>query len=315
MINSNEKIKRVDVKNVDSIANSVEKQLVLARKLGDVYGRRPEVSEFKGAMKGTKFESDYSAEVVAKDEKYVEEIRMKINESNSSLGRDILNKNESGFALSEMMQAMVVDQINKGWLEEFSAVMTSDYDDLKVGVDAVLKHKSGNYIGAAFDFTITSQEKFLEEKLKKGWEHSIEKGSIPVVKYFEDPDTHVKSRISTPKFVIGGTRQDIEEMAEAYITDNQEALKDHKFQYLMIEQVYEQLVTVLDYYENHDDKQFSFAKAQYEKVYTIIQRMRDRYSRENKINNLEFYQYSQDSVALQTMRRIKHLKETEDQLA
>lgn len=294
----------------EGILDKMENQIALARKLENVYDNRPDPKNFIGAMKGSKHENDYTEESVNKDKKYVVDKRKKFDEKNSSNGLQNLEAKENGFALSEMLQAMVVDRINKDWLNEFKAEMTSDYDDLAVGVDAVLKHKEGQYLGASFDFTITKQEVIIEKKLKDNWEYSIEKGEVPTVKYFEDPDTHIKRRITTPKFIIGGTKEDVEDMARAYLNNDEDSLVNHKFQYMIIEQMYEQLVSALDYFDSHkDNTRLDFAKEQYEKVYTVVQRIRDRFSREGKINNLDFFEYKKKSPALETIRQFKYLKE------
>ncbi|MCE9517377.1 hypothetical protein K8Q96_00010 [Candidatus Nomurabacteria bacterium] len=290
----------------------MENQLILARKLQNVYDNRPDPRDFIGAMADNpKSVEKYTEESIKKDEDYVSSTRNKIDEQNSSNGLYDLERKEGGFALSEMLQAMVVDQLNKGWLDEFKAVMTSDFDDLKVGADAVLKHTTGQYLAASFDFTITHQEKNIYNKLSTVWERNVESGSIPTIKYFEDPDTHEKREISAPKFIIGASRQDVEEMAKCYIENKEDALKDHKFQYMIIEQMYEQLVSVRDYYDHHqDDPRLEYSRRQYGKVYDTVQRIRDKFQREGKINNVDFYEYSKESPALATMRNFKIAKES-----
>lgn len=293
-----------------SILDSLENQIALARKLENVYDNRPDPKNFIGAMKGTKFESEYDEESVKKDEYKVEDLRKKIDEQNSSHGKEILEAREGAFALSEMLQAMVVDRINKDWLNEFTAEMTSDYDDLITGVDAVLKNKDGHYLGASFDFTITKQEKVIEKKLESVWEKNIQSGNVPTIKYFEDPNTHKKGKIIAPKFIIGATKEDVEELATAYLNNNEKSLTDHKFQYIIIEQMYEQLVNAQNYFDHHADNiALDFAKGKYQQLYFVVQRLRDKFGREGKINNVEFYEYMQRSKALSTMRQFKILKE------
>lgn len=294
-----------------SILDNIENQLILARKLSGVYDNRPDPRDFIGSMADNpKFAGEYTKEAIEKDEAYVDYTRKKIDEKNSSHGLHDLQRQEGGFALGEMLQAMVVDRLNKDWLEEFKAIMTSDYDDLKVGADAILKNKDGQYLAASFDFTITNKEKTIYNKLADTWEKNVEKGNIPTIKYYEDPDTHEKRSILAPKFIISATRQDVEEMAGAYIENKEDALKDHKFQYMIIEQMYEQLVSVRNFLDNHpDEKQLDFSRRQYAAVYDTVQRIRDKLQREDKINNLEFYEYSKESPGLAMMRTFKISKE------
>jgi hypothetical protein len=291
-----------------SILDLIENQLALARKLQTVYDNRPDPKDFEGAMSDTKFADDYTKEAIEKDEKYVETTNAKIEEKNSSFGREELDRREIGFAHGEMLQAMVVDQLNKGWLKEFKAVMTSAFDDLNVGADAVLKHKTGQYLAASFDFTIC--DKKIYHKLEKVWERNIEKGSIPNIKYYEDPDTHEKGKIIAPKFIIGASYEDMEEMAKSYLDGTEDKLKNHKFQYMIIEQMYEQLVNYMNYFDHHrDDARLDFANKEYKKVYLTIQRIRDNFQREGKINNVEFLEYCKKSKALAEIRSFNKIKE------
>ena len=105
-----------------SFLDKMENQLILARKLQNVYEHRPDPKNFIGAMADTKFASEYTKETIKENEKYVTETRHKIEEQNRSSGLENFQKQEGGFALSEMLQAMVVDQLNKKWLEEFKAI-------------------------------------------------------------------------------------------------------------------------------------------------------------------------------------------------
>jgi hypothetical protein len=294
----------------DSILDKIENQLILARKLQEVYDKRPDPKSFVGAMVGTKFADQYTAEAVKKDEDYISETRKKIEEQNRKDGLSEFERKEGGFALGEMLQSMVIDRLNNGWLDEFKAVMTSDFDDLKIGADAVLKHKTGQYLAASFDFTIASQEKNIYNKLSGVWKKNVESGSIPTIKYYEDPDTHEKRSILAPKFIIGASRQDVEDMAKYYIEGREDELSDHKFQYMIIEQMYEQLVSARNYFDHHqDNEKLDFSRKHYQKIYDTVQRIRDKFQRENKINNVDFYEYSKGSPALAMMRNFTIMKE------
>ena len=289
-----------------SILESLPNQLLLARKLENVYSNRPDLHSFVGAMAGTKFENEYTPVSIEKDELYVNKIRTRIDTENSSEGREHLDRMEGGFQLSEIMQAMVVDRMNKHWFKDFKAVMTSDYDDLHVGIDAVMKHERETYLGASFDFTVTNQEMRVYDKLDKEWTKNVADGKIPTVKYFEDPDTKEKKRLLVPKFIIGASKMDVEELAHAYLKDDIETLENHPFKYVMLLQIEEQLQTVLDYYETaHDNKSFEFAKTQYERIQTLLRGMKNEVHLDENMKNIDLYERSKKSVALDTMRRFR----------
>lgn len=300
--------------NTESILDSIENQLVLTRKLGDVYDNRPDLNSFVGAMKGTKYEEKYTEESIRMDEEYVENTRKKIDESNSSGGRQNLDNKEIGFQLSEMMQAMIVDRLNNHWFKNFQAVMTSDFDDLKVGIDAVLKHEKGTYLGAAFDFTVTNQDTIIYKKLKKEWEDHVVKGSIPTVKYFEDPDTKEKKSLLVPKFIIGASKKDVEDMAQAYIVNDVEVLENHPLKYVILQQIEEQLQTVLDYHEtNPDNEKLAFARRQYEAIQKLLRIMKnDIHIDENM--NVDLHEYSKENKALDMMRRFRIMRQRKEEM-
>lgn len=292
----------------ESILDNPEKQIALFRKLESVYNQRPDIETFEGAMSESKDASRYTKEAIEKDAMYVESTRRRIEEKNSSHGRQILDRNEMGFQLSEILQAMIVDRMNHHWFKDVKSIMTSDFDDLRVGIDAVLKHKDGGYLGAAFDFTVSSQEAIIEKKLIREWERNIKTGKIPTIKYFEDPDTHQKGSLLVPKFIIGASKKDVEGLATAYLEDNNELLENHPFKYLILQQIEEQLQTVLDYYETNDLPNLSFAKKKYEQIQSLLRGMKkDIHADENM--TVDLHEYSKESVALDTMRRFRIMRE------
>lgn len=298
----------------ESILDNIENQLILAKKLEGVYDNRPDLSSFEGAMKGTKHEDKYTQESIKRDVEYVEDKRKKIEESNSSMGQQNLDNKEIGFQLSEMMQAMIVDRLNKHWFKNFQAVMTSDYDDLRVGIDAVLKHEKGTYLGAAFDFTVTNQDKIIYQKLRKEWDNHVVKGEIATVKYFEDPDTKEKKSLLVPKFIIGASKKDVEDMARAYISDDLETLENHPFKYVILQQIEEQLQTIFDYYEtNPDNEKLAFARKQYEAIQKIVRIMRnDIHVDENM--NVDIHEYSKLNKALDMMKRFRIMGQRKEEM-
>ena len=292
---------------------NIENQLALAKKLGSVYTARPEIQSFVGTMPGTKFEAGYTADAIARDAQYVKNRQAAIAEKNSSEGQENLDHQEGGFQLSEIMQAMIVDRMNKHWFKDCKAIMTSEYDDLSIGIDAVLKHERGGYLGAAFDFTVTNQDKIVYKKLERDWEMNTKDGKVPTVKYFQDPDTGVKGRLLVPKFIIGASKKDVEELAKAYLEDNQDVLENHPFKYIMLLQVEEQLQTVLDYHEGKaGDPSFEFAKTQYQKIQTLLRSMKNDVHMDENMHNVDLYEYSKQNVALDMMRRFRVMRDRKE---
>jgi hypothetical protein len=295
-----------------SVLEPLENKLLLARKLETVYNTRPDILSFIGTQAGTQFEKEYSMESVQSDLKYTEETRKKIDEQNSSFGRENLDKIEGGFQLSEIMQAMIVDRINHKWFKDVRCIMTSDYDDLHSGIDAVMKHQEGGVLGASFDFTVSQQEKIIYKKLMESWD-DVNNGRVSTIKYFEDPDTHEKGKLIVPKFIIGASKKDLEDLAAGYLNNNQELLDNHPFKYVMLLQIEEQLNTILDYHAvNEDDPKLAFARKQYGGILKLLRKLKEEIHINEDLNaNIDLYEYSKKSVALDTMRRFRVGRDTQ----
>ena len=169
-----------------------------------------------------------------------------------------------------------------------------------------MKHEKGTYLGASFDFTVTNKEMRVYDKLDKEWTKNVADGKIPTVKYFEDPDTKEKKRLLVPKFIIGASKMDVEELAQAYLKDDTETLENHPFKYVMLLQIEEQLQTVLDYYETSpDNKSFEFAKTQYERIQVLLRGMKNEVHLDENMKNIDLYERSKKSIALDMMRRFR----------
>lgn len=267
-------------------------------RLQNVYRKRPDITEFEGVLSGTKFADDYSATQIETDGKYVETTRERIEEENRSKGKERQNIFEENFVFAEAAQAMITDRLNT-WLPDFKTIMTSDYDDLKVGVDMVMKDKEGGYFGTAFDATVSSDAERIKEKIQKNWDNNVSKGSLPVVKYFQDPDTGKKGRILVPKFIIGAAATDVNQMAKAYLSGTENTLDNHPFRKMIFEQILTQIEGVLDFYEDKkDNPQYSFAYRQYIRVEKMIKEATKELNEAQIIDRLEYHEYSKNSLTM-----------------
>lgn len=300
-----EKVKTNSEKPI-SILDSLENQLKLTRILGNVYENRPDMKKFIGSMKGTKYESEYTKEAISRDEEYVENTRKAIEKENSSFGEARFNYLEGGFQLSEILQAMIVDRMNNNWYKDCKSIMTADFDDLnpETNIDGLLKHNKNGYMGMSFDFTVSNKKEVIDEKLKKEW-FNVKKGKIPVVKYFEDPDTKEKGNLLVPKFIIGASKTDVEELATAYLKNDKEALDNHPLKYLILLQIEEQLQTILDFYEvNSYGETLKSARLQYERIEKILRIMRNDIHLDTNMN-VDLHEYSKKSVTLDRIRNFR----------
>ena len=281
----------------ESILRKQENMNTLFLRLQSVYNNRPDPlakeNSFVGAMSANdKFAKEYSEEIVTRDVLEAKSIRDNIDKENGGHGQLRLNHFEENFAFAEAAQAMITDLLNK-WLPDFKTIMTSDFDDLKGGVDMVMKHKDGGYLGTALDVTVTGNPENIKNKLNKNWEKNIIKGSLPVVKYFQDPDTKEKGRIIVPKFIIGISALDVNTMAEAYLSGSETSLDSHPFRKLILEQIEVQLDDILNFYENNLDKDYlKFAYHEYLRVEGMIRESKKTLNESKIIDPLEYHEYA-----------------------
>ena len=286
----------------EGVLKSVEDQVALARRLQKVYENRPNPNDFVGAMAGTKFESKYTKEAIDQDNQYVLDTKAAIEKSNKDKGLEMFYILENGFSLSEMMQAMIIDRINDGMFPSFKAIMTSERDDLRIGMDAIFKSRD-TQIGASWDFTSSGSVEEIQNKLEKIWKYDIEKGAIPVVKYYEDPDTHKKGSLMVPKFVIGCSKKEIEFFAKKYLEGSEKELNNHPLKYLIIKQMDEQLQPVLKYFnESSLGSEFDFIKNIYKKIDIVLKNLKEEINYNEFVNTKEFFDMKKNSVAYNAIR-------------
>ena len=235
-------------------------------KLKPVYDHRPDPYKFVGLV-DLQDENFYSQESIEKDLAYVSGIRSSIDDKNSLYGESLKSKRESGFEQSEIFQVMVIDLINKGWIPNMESIMTHDYDDLHAGIDSVMQYRKELYFGASFDMTINEDTEAIEKKIQKNWDHYISQGKVPYVKYFEDPENpENRGKRVMPKFIIGGSQEDLLSLTRAYINDDNELLQNHPLKYTFIAQIESQLSKILEFYNSPEcalNSEFDYAREQY----------------------------------------------------
>ncbi len=307
--------KKENSANLDSILNNAEKQQKLLSMLSDVYKHRPDIRSFVGLKsKNPKRPDEYSSDKISEDEKYVSDIQLEIEKANVYDTRgdeqEMALKRKT-FEQGELLQAMVVDRLNKHWFKDCKAIMTSIFDDLRVGIDAVMKHKNGGYLGASFDFTVGNDDKGVIKKLNKQWERTT-KGQVATIKYFEDPDTGEKGSLLVPRFIIAASDRDVEELAEAYLTNDTEALENHPFKYIMLKQIEEQLQTALDFFESDPNvERNSFAKKKYGEIQGLLRILKSEVAADEKMSSLELFNRLDNNRAYKAMRLFRVQKDAD----
>jgi len=269
-------LETVKPKIEESPLKNQENLMTLFLKLQNVYNTRPDITEFEGAMADTKFANEYTPEEIQANLKWVTETRSKIEEANREKGQELFSHFEENFAFAEAGQAMIVDRLNV-WMPDFATTMTS------------------------FDVTVSSNKDNINNKLTKNWDNNISKGMLPVVKYAEDPETGKKGRLITPKFIVGVSADDINELASAYLAGEEQSLDKHPVRKLILEQIRVQYNDALDFYEsdeNKDDARFNLVRREYARVKEMIDAEEKKLDESQAIDRLGYHEYAKKSLTL-----------------
>jgi hypothetical protein len=129
---------------------------------------------------------------------------------------------------AEILEAMIFDLIkNHNWFgNNASAILPSAYDDLFLGNDMILEHRSGDftsYSGVGIDITIgeNSFVKKIEDTKRR-----ISKGQLGKVKYFKSRDANYSGELNNiPHFVIGVDRDNMFALTRAWVEGRTDAMK------------------------------------------------------------------------------------------
>ena len=92
-----------------------------------------------------------------------------------------------------------------------------------------------------------------------------------------------------------------------------ERLNNHPFKYIMLQQIEEQLQTVLDFYyddKNVNEKKFEFARKKYNEIQRMLRNMRNEIHRQEEMHEgIDIHEYSKTNIALNEMRNFRITRE------
>ena len=176
----------------------------------------------KIAIHPDRFEGLYDKEMLASDKRYV--VRMK-----EIFAQEANNKGPNGLTngevrnLAEILEYQIINGINVGkWLPLCTATKTSEYDDIKNGVDLVLTYEnqeSISHLGMGVDITFSHN---LDKKFKRIKDeidnYDADENLLGTVKYFHDRKTGNRSELaSVPRVVVAldlGVMKDLSRVKE-----------------------------------------------------------------------------------------------------
>ncbi len=182
------------------------------------------------------FSDIYSLEEIEKDLKDLENLeKIWAEEDEENQKNDYVKK------VSSIYEGVFADQIEaNAWFgNNCDTTVTSKYDDVKNKVDVVgifKQEEKRSYLGLGVDVTFASDPEILEEKLNS-IKRSIKAGHMPVLKYFQDPETGEHKKVFLPRIIIGSRLSSAEKLIELWGSNDpkrNEKLAQHPVQVKII---------------------------------------------------------------------------------
>jgi hypothetical protein len=187
--------------------------------------------------------------------------------------------------ISSIYEGIISDQIgSNSWFgDNCEAIPTSEYDDIKNGIDVVTifnQDESRQYMGLGIDVTFASEKKFLEKKLES-IKQCIRSRTLPSLKYFQDPETGEHKTIFLPKVIIGSRLSSAEKLIRLWGSkdeDRNKKLSEHPVSSKIILESISQLKYFYDYAYNlsenskdmQDKEEYKKIAVEYGKMYNIF---------------------------------------------
>ncbi|MCI5051243.1 MAG: hypothetical protein MRY57_02960 [Candidatus Pacebacteria bacterium] len=228
------------------------RQRFLEKKRDVVDKYRPDITSFEDIVPG-------GASEIKFDLLDLESTKQKIEESNKNISPEQKALNE----VAEIYEGVLVDQIEaNAWFgEHCEMILTSEYDDIKNGIDGVGVFKGGEekeYLGFGIDVTFASNTQVLEKKLNS-IKSVIRNNTTPFVKYFEDEEGNKQTSFAVPKVIVGSRYASAESLIRLWgssIEGRNKQLQEHPVQSKLIMETLSQL-----YYFHEFSKQVNNEEA------------------------------------------------------
>lgn len=236
------------------------------------------------------FHDIYEDSEIESDKKYVLEMKKKFRENET-------RESEKTKTIANAIEIIINDQIELAdWLgEETYTYQTSEYDDIRNGIDAVLEfinedeENNQTFLGIAFDITYKNDvaKKFL--RIKKEIDEHKNKG----IKYFQSENTDYKGPIENiPRLVIGLDIKSGEELIELYCENRNKELSKHFFQFELIDELLYQLDIFIKYSEKVGNEEASILyKEIKEKIIKIKKEKESLKTEDRDYRNSYFYNF------------------------
>lgn len=238
-------------------------------------------------IKEDEFADLYGKENVEKDKRYVEE---KIGEFSRKDKEDWEKENDQ---YADILEVIISDQVEKNeWFGSNNmSQLTSRYDDIRNGIDAVITIQEDNnsysYTGLAADVSYSSDISKKVERIKR----EIDKGSLGSVKYFYSEESNIKGQLlQVPKVIVGCDKNTLKEIMPVWNNSENKKLCEHPIQHQLLSEVVEQLEVFKDYAEKRGNKKIASIYEKNLELFKKIQQERKEKCGENTDNRDSFYE-------------------------
>ena len=152
----------------------------------------------------------YPAEDIKADLKLTERLSAEFVKRDEQAGAEGFLRAKETHQLATAMEVIVAQPLT--WWGKGKTTRTSQYDDYVNGVDAVLELPGSQHIGFALDFSTSSFQQIIKQKIDRATDHVLVPGKPAEVKYYISPVTKKKESITVIPIVIGLDGKDAKEL-------------------------------------------------------------------------------------------------------
>lgn len=235
------------MKNPEGVfLDKLSKKLEEERLQKKLYERAQEVFRVNPPLNPEDFRGipSYKDEDIERDIEYVREMEHRFDEESTTE-----KKEQKKFA--KILEAMLNELIELyDWMgPDATTITTSDFDDIKNGVDMVAEfqnkeERSASHLALAVDVTFASDIGKKIERIQR----EIERGEMAHVRYFESEFLGERGELpKLPRVVIGADMDTIKSLGVLWLAEDKKALAAHEMQKVILEEVRIQLESFAEY--------------------------------------------------------------------
>lgn len=175
----------------NSISFSLEEEKFLQKKVQDMKDGALLEEDFEIQKHGDQYRGLYDTKEVLNDKKDVIRLKSSFKEKEKkryeSESSHTVKMFEDRRVTAEYLEALFYEKLGgaDGWIPNSFVYKTSEFDDIKNGIDFVIELEEDHF-GLAIDVTLTNQSKEIISKLK-AIQLLIDRGQFQEVKYYESP--------------------------------------------------------------------------------------------------------------------------------